>query len=538
MKKLGLLLLALLLLISCTLDNSTDESNDDDGNLIIKTPAAVYPSMKGIYINNDDAEFSSQKKYRYEIIVEHNGKRVGYTVLKKNQEKSIKVPSGAKLSIFVGLYYAKNSSSLDEKYNVYLATDYKDDIVFRPGTTKRLNFELDLTKDLKVDTYFGDNFGDKGIANITGGIIADNNDPYFSIEPLTDSSSNNARILHYDSGSFSNVTSSTGLTHSGSGKLFEVVADPANDVYWYIQESGIFRGNTGYNGFSSGTPVTSSVSNYLKNVKSIKSIYFSSGGVYYYFLSYGQGYVAVDYNPLYGGWSEATNISFNYLSHIYPYEPFLMDIKQDDTNENYVFFATKIGLFYIDSATLLLFANNQISEALDNCKKVIRITHPDDSSKAILVKKINVTNNNIYIGTRLGVYKIKKSHSEWTSFLSYIGRKQFPEYAISKVEEFYDEPVVSMEEFSTSEGTILVIATPKRVWFKNLSKGETEMITVWDGLPFVPKADYSSAPDLNTKDFQVHEVAPIKFVLWDSDNSRFWIGTDYGLGSVKLNKLF
>lgn len=123
----------------------------------------------------------------------------------------------------------------------------------------------------------------------------------------------------------------------------------------------------------------------------------------------------------------------------------------------------------------------------------------------------------------------------WVSFVNSSEEVTFPDENIEKIDAFiYDtEPIISMDE----ENDILVITTPQRIWFMNLSNNKTDTLTVWDGIPFFPIRSFKNPPEVNTTIYDTHDIAPIKFVLWDDTNSKYWIGTDFGLGSVDLSSL-
>jgi hypothetical protein len=354
----------------------------------------------------------------------------------------------------------------------------------------------------------------------------------------------------------------SGLSLAGKGIISRVMRDPGGaNPYWYVQNSGVLRSVDGvtFTALSGTPPSFAGMGTYLSRVFSVKSIYANDTSIpqqrYFFFLNYGLGYLVFDYISSTGLWSSVNNLDFSEYDSLYKYEPFLLDVEQDALinasqfrkistnytgNKQWLFFATKIGLFYVNELALLDFANGDKEAGINKFKKIINIPNPYNPKESVLITKVKVIGNTVYLGSKQGVYTVDKTGTEWNKFV-YDSVDDFTYYdlqSIKKVEEFiYEEPVVSMDLTSTTAGQVLCIATPKRVWFKNISNGKTDMVTVWDGLPFVPIFKYASAKLLNEVDFKTHDAASVNFTLWDAVNSKFWIGTDYGLCSVDISRL-
>jgi hypothetical protein len=531
----------------------TNEAAQQSGNVTVMTPDFILPPMKNIVDTSGTIDLTTldQARFRYDLIVESNSKRIYFGQLKKNETATISVPSGASLSFKVGVYYARNSESMSETYNAYLATGEVNNVILMPGESKYLTIKLDLKNPEKVTSYNNSNFG---IATISGGVMGTDTNPYFSVFNLS-SGTNEKYMRWYPQPTFTDVSGSTGIVLSGKGIAVKVPNSPTSSPgWWYIQSSGVSQSTTGYSGFSALPPSFAGYTNLLPRVFSVKTVYANdtsaAGRRYYYFLNYGTGYIIMDYFVLTTNWSIA-NVDFSDYNNLYEYDPFLFDVEQDalinatqfrKLSSNYtgyqqwLFFATKIGLFYVNELALKDFASGDRSAGINKFKKIIRIQNPYNQSEDVLITKVRVFGNTVYLGSKQGVYTIDKGGSEWNKFV-YDSVDDFTYYdlqSVKKLDEFtYEEPIVSMD----IANNILCIATPKRVWFKNLSNGKTDMVSVWDGLSFVPITKYANARSLNQVEFNVHDAAPINFTVWDPTNLKFWIGTDYGLCSVDLNRL-
>ena len=98
----------------------------------------------------------------------------------------------------------------------------------------------------------------------------------------------------------------------------------------------------------------------------------------------------------------------------------------------------------------------------------------------------------------------------------------------------YDEYISTMDVVNN----VLIVSTPKRIWFKNLTNNQTSQVTVWNGLPFIPLKGFSNSEKLNTLEYGTQFLAPVKDIVYDSTNLRYWILTSFGLASIDANKLF
>jgi hypothetical protein len=521
--------------------NCSSPSLQTSGNIIIKTPSVIYPPMKNIVTSGSqiNPDTLSQSQFRYEVIVESNGKRLLFSQFKNDTEKTIAVPTGIPLDIKVGVYYAKNNSTMDEAYNAYLAAASVNNVSLMSGESKNIELKLDMNKQLRVDSYFDATMDISRQISITGGInaVSTFTIPTFSYYPLNGAL--NAKSAQYDGTTFRfTSTANIGFGLAGKGMYADVSSDPGFR-YWYIESTGIHKSTFG-NGSFTNTPTSTPLVNYIyPDVFSIKSVYIpsaSSGTNYFYFLNYKDGFVAVNYNGSTLPYWYYANNDFSEYKYLYPGEPFLEDVQTDMTNFKWAFFATKIGLYYLNDATLAKFApgsgTTNKNAALAGFYKNIRISNPSGGS--ILITKVEDTGSEIYLGTRQGLYYINKNSSEWQNFVNAPNTSGISFTSITKISDF-TEPVISMDYSPVIK--ILSVSTPKRIWFKNTVNGRTDTVTEWDGLPLVPIFSCINAPVLNSIDFKTHDLAPVKFVMWDNVNSRFWIGTNYGLASIAMGKL-
>jgi hypothetical protein len=549
MKKSFILLIILSFISGCSIIST------GNGNVTIIAPDGIsFPSKSVLNSPATGAaslQFTNDALFRYEIIVEANNKRINYIQLKSNQEKTFSVPSGIPLDIRVGLYCAKDSDTMDEQYNVYLATDSKT-VTLTKGESRILNFTLNVKDPLRVDSYFNSTFDvDTETANFTSGAINTSDNTIFSMTGLSMTTASPTSKFITTSNNFSSSTT----IGSGNGILSKIINPTGINPYWYIDGSGIKSSLTGNPAYSNlpitddvGNPLTSNseVLSLLAKVDSVKSVNFQEStylNTYYYFLSFGPGYVIIKYDAINTPTWNYNYVDFGDYDVLTANGAFLLDFEQNSFNPKYILFATKIGLFYISNDTIDKFLTTGIdkSEILNSFKKVIKITSSVDK-KSILVKKVRIDQNTgtIYLGTKQGIYSINMLSDDWTAFTSSTDSNYtvLNEKSITKLGDFsYDETIISMNVDSTSKGNILTVATPKRVWFKNLTTGKIDMITVWDGLPFVPATTFAYNPSYDIYDFGKHDVAPINFVLWNQTDGKYWIGTKFGLASISLTKI-
>ncbi len=534
----------IVIIVAIFIFNCALEPTSDNGNITILTPnyAPISKSIGGVDIDEQLQEM--QDRIRYEIGIEHEGKRIASVQLKNNDETTINVPAGIRLTIGVGIYLADFADKNTELWNSYLVSDVKTNVILMANETKYLDFTLDFSKPTKVESYHPPLLGAPGmnnapgIGNITGGVIFPLlEEPVFSYVNLR---TKTPKLVKYNiAGNFNNIPVTVDwFAPTGYGKLFEVKS-PDFNKYWFIDNSNIFS-----NDCSTDNNFTSFLSykddkfkDFLRKVFSIKSVEYD--GDYYYFLNYGNGMLTTKYDGDIFSWNQVSNIDFGNFSYIYPRLPFLLDVEQDTLPDNQnAFFVTKIGTFYVDNIALGLFADGNRKAGLERCRRIIRIPHPFDDRKSILITSVRVFDGTIFLGTRDGLYKIKKN-SEWNNFKN----KTITQFTvlspdqIKKIADFNHEPIISMNLVGPVGNKILVVATPRRVQFRNKS-GETDTITVWNGIPFIPLKSFTDAPSVDFIDHRLHDVSPIRFALWDKTNLRFWIGTKHGLCSIVLSDLF
>ncbi len=534
--------------------------NNGSGTVIIQTPIEIYPSMKSIYNGGNGGtqvvDFN-QNYFRYEIIIESLGSRVLYKNFGRDEKGIISgVPTGIPLSIFVGVYYAQNGRSDKELYNVYLATDKIDNVTLMPGESEKLKFKLDVNRSLRVDTYFFDLLGtsiNNGI--VTGGVTVNSstNSAYFSIDSFD---SENSNVVRYNN-DFNNFTvgyfSSLGTAFgNGKGKIFKVDGEPSNYNYWVIYNNAVY-----FNSAITGSYVLygdgefNPVSGFLENVYSIKSITFWDDPYthYYYFLKHNTGYIGEKCLSVYPDISRenAWNMDTSCYSS-YPNDSFILDTLD---SKNIV--ATKVGTFYINNTfTLDNYTGGKsapnLNLALLNSKKRIKISNPVNPAIELLITDVESYSDEspyrylIFLGTKRGVYYFdycdEITHGniiDWDRFIDPTSDLNvFPEKYIKRLTQIPEESVVSMNidyvDIGAGTDPVLSVVTTKRICFYNLDTGKADMIDVYDGLPFVPKSQYSFLR--NKIDYSVHNIAPVKQVIYDSNANRYWICTDYGLASI------
>lgn len=564
--KMFILLSLFIVIVGCSLGQETET-----GNVTIITPAyaPITKSLAGIS-DHGTLLNDNQDLIRYEIGVENEGRRIASIQLKNNVETTITVPAGIKLDFGVGIYLAESKNTNNELWNTYVLSDVKRNIVLMPNETLYLDFTLDYSKPTIVQAYFPITGVPQlteapGIAEMTGGVVfpADILPATFPVFSYTNLNTNVSKLVYYNgtTETFVNlnllVDSGVPGPPTGAGKIFKVVSNDG-EMFWIIDDNDIFS-NPGDNGIFNNNTFLGVPLEYkypedrdpLSSVYEIRSIKHSTTTPardrYWYFLNYGQGMLSVKYDsrptkpPNLPEWKKITNIDFTNFDYIYPNEPFIMDVEQDTSPDtNNAFFATKIGAFYIGEDAFDAFADGDKDKGVALLKKIFRITDPVDNRRSVLITGIRIYGNNIYLASRAGLFRIKRNTSAWQKFRdepitgSFMA---FPEEEIELVQTFYHEPIISVELAGTNND-ILVVVTPRRVWFKNESNGKTDTITVWDGISFIPMKSFSNSDPVNYADYRVHDTAPIRYVLWDETNSKFWIGTTFGLSSVNLSKLF
>lgn len=522
------------LLISACSNQVTGEST-----IFIQAPEDYQSGSRAIYgtLGEIDPSSLSQDNFRFEIIVKHKQNRVAYALLKSGEEAALTVPAGINLNFYVGVYYAENSTTNDELFNVYLAADSRQNVFFMPGESRSFELTIDLSRRPRVNTNYGTNMGSTGIAAITGAYLDSGNKPYFSAFPLVTGGSPDSKIIRYLVTDLTpdDASLSVNLSYTGRGNLFDV---GVGNRYWFTSANGIQWGNTG-SWFNSSGLTTTAVNHLLPYITHteaipIDAVMMTGSNEYYYFLSYGHGYVGIA-DTYESSWTAAVNVDFSSYAFFYPGEDFLLDAEYYSNYRALV--ATKLGLYLVDNVTLRKYNFNDRLGALEGSKRLIKIPDPANPNLPLLVKKVKVGASYIYLGTVNGLYRINKSSSSWTGFVAGSGHAQLPLDAIDQLGSFDFGPVTTLDYFSTAYGNIVAVSTPKGVWFRNMGTGKSDFISVWDGLPFVPYKAFINSLPYNVKNYFPHETAPIKVVIWDGTNNKFWIGTDFGLASIYYSRL-
>jgi hypothetical protein len=163
-------------------------------------------------------------------------------------------------------------------------------------------------------------------------------------------------------------------------------------------------------------------------------------------------------------WGQLANIDFSNLSSSYEELPFILDIEQIPDGDT--LFASKIGLFYVDEMTLDYFSAEKFKEAVNRLKRLIRIPDPFDKRKSLLITAVKSFNNDLFLGTRYGVYKIDKSSSKWISFANKnpeAGYTYLDETSIEKIKDIGNVIVTDNYTYTNNYQTILIITTNKSI---------------------------------------------------------------------------
>jgi len=530
MNKLFVFSILLLFLFSCA-------SSFDNGSVVIETPKFIDSSLSKSIVKSG-LGISSEDNYRFEIAIESNNKTINFITLKRNEAKSISVPANVPLSFKVGVYYAIDSDSMYEKYNMYIGTATQSDIIVANGETKEIVFDVKLNN-LPVNVYLDPSFGVNDVASITSGIQGSDG-VYFSLTPLVDNGIAENKIVKYSSQGFQNVL----IDGINGSKFFTLKTVPGNKNVWFTTKNGLFLSDNSFSNIEAKFSWTDFSD--VTDIKgfSVKAKNSDEKDRFYYLLSRGN---SAFYSINYGlkannySWSSLAEVDLSALPSTYQFEPLLLDIEQEEFPlDNKVFFATRIGLFYLDEnffSEIISGTEPDSNKILSSIKKIIKIENPNDSKDTILIRKIKSIGSSIYLATRNGLFKIDKNSNDWKDFInstsgSFVELKQS---AISKVQEFnYDEPISTMDVLNN----VLVISTPKRVWFKDLSTDKVGQVTVWDGLPFIPLKGYSNSDKINLIDYGTHFASPVKSVIYDSINNKFWFITSFGLASVDRSRIF
>ncbi|MCK4795940.1 MAG: hypothetical protein KAT05_01090, partial [Spirochaetes bacterium] len=232
----------IVIIVAIFIFNCALEPTSDNGNITILTPnyAPISKSIGGVDIDEQLQEM--QDRIRYEIGIEHEGKRIASVQLKNNDETTINVPAGIRLTIGVGIYLADFADKNTELWNSYLVSDVKTNVILMANETKYLDFTLDFSKPTKVESYHPPLLGAPGmnnapgIGNITGGVIFPLlEEPVFSYVNLR---TKTPKLVKYNiAGNFNNIPVTVDwFAPTGYGKLFEVKS-PDFNKYWFIDNS-------------------------------------------------------------------------------------------------------------------------------------------------------------------------------------------------------------------------------------------------------------------------------------------------------------
>lgn len=552
MKKFMLnIFLILIFVLSCSIDDQPMET----GNAIIRTPTSLEPLMKSIVTDDGEINIKDYRKnFRFEITIETNNIPIQKVDMGTDTEKVIEVPAGIPLNFYLGVYLSENTKSKNEIWNSYVLSDNVKNKILMPNQSTNINFKVKLSQDLPVKVYHNSVFKDpySTFYAVTGSVYDDK--PYFSIFNYSAGASIiSSKLISYDSNfEEENISCPIGIIKYMPGSK-------DGEIYWNIHPTGIYSStlmNETFESIALGSqPLINSILNNYNNLKKIKYINHIRVPAIdydrnYYFFSHKDGFIAMNYNGhkifnpgAEDSFSELKNKDFDFFRDNYPLLPFLLDTAYDNGNNeaNMIFFATKMGFYYVKEQHLALFGiESGIFEGIQGFKNIIRIS--DDNNTPILTTSIaDYKDKKTYIGTKKGLYEINKNSSDWNSFktksendtVNYLENK-----AIKKIKTFPNEPVFKTEIIeNTSKGDILIVTTPSRIWLYNLNSGSSDQITIYDGMPFIP---YKTLPNTvydNFVDFSPHYLSQVLTILYDPDNDCFWFGTLHGLASVQLNRL-
>jgi len=554
MKRIIYLILALILIISsCSLNQ------EGSGYLTIKTPEIIAPPVKSVI--NDDVTIDPVTKpsfLRYVLLIEtKDGRRIKTEYLKTNEEKAIDVPAGIPLNFFLGVYIAIDESSFTEKFNTFVLSDSKENIVLINGETKLIEFNLDLTKSTKVKSYYGSLFTYTLPTNLYSvlNVAVDPINAYFTILPLSPKElPKKTTVVKYQDGKLSGLGFSMGDLDNQITKIVRVNNDVNDYNYWLIAGNNIYRVEQMNTDLISNALVNparqisgiSSYSEYLVRARKIISLYFQKQGSephdrYYYFINYGNGFLGFnnglnqDPSPT---WSNIKNITFDFtLSKVRQYS-LLIDMKQDNIETTNTFVLTKMGTFYADEQGLAAFSNGDYLKGINEFKKIIFIKEEKDNNP-ILITSVIPTQNRIYFGTRKGLYYIDRNNSYWKDFVNAKrGDKMIllDQKAFIKLDDLNNELVENMFLLNIDgDFEILVACTPKRILFYNMNNGKKDYLTLRDGLLFVPIGKLLNIVSGNEVDFINHTIAPVVRIFYK--NNIIWIATRFGLSSISISEL-
>lgn len=534
------IIVTFVLFFSC--QNFIEEQGN--GTLLVKTPNSISTkAIDGIY-PPDLTSYINAGNIRYEIVIESNGKKITGAILKNSDSTSISVPAGVRLNIYVGIYFVEPNSN-NELINTYFVTDKKDNVIVMPNQTIYLDFTLNLNNPNPVVCYANlteTEFSGSAIYEITGITDYPTAQPDQIILTYKNLVNGNFNISGFLDG-FSGINSS----NNPEGKVFKVADPESSNGYglWYLDtKEKRIRFESGDNSSSIGSiyftdrNLPQKNPNYLTLLNKIDRVFsVMYGETYYFFLLYKEGMLSIKNES--NEWGSLSKIDFSNISTSYSELPFILDIEQ--VTDGDTLFASKIGLFYVDQTALKYFSDELYKEAMNRLKRLIRIPDPFDKRKSLLITAVKTVKDDIYLGTRYGIYKIDKTSSKWNSFASKDpagGYSYLDESAIEKIKEFGNVNVTDIYDTYTtsSEENIIVITTTKSILFQNMHTGIIKEFTVWDGLPFIPARKLMYNPGYSNTDYYEHGISPIRNVIYY--NNRYWIATMHGLASIAEGDIF
>lgn len=550
MKKILLYLLVLILILSgCSINQ------EGTSYITVKTPQLLTVSNKSINYNGEILDpLLNPSFFRYVLIVEtQDGRRIKVEYLKNNEDKVIDLPSGVPLNLFLGVYIAIDENSFTEKFNVFVLSDKKENVMLMANETKLIEFNLDLTKAPKVVSYYGNTFNIKSnFYSVLSATIDKTGNPTFTILPLIfNKLADMTLIVKYSSGTFQNLDLSSFSTLKYVKILDLQGNDPSSDSaadidYWLISNDKIYRIadididpiNTSI--ANSNYQISSSLfmdNSFLLKTKRVISLKF--GTRFYYFFDYGVGFLGFNYGLKQGppNWSTLKNIAVNFTLNKVRQYPLLIDIKKDIGTDNMIIL-TKMGAFYSKEDGLKYFSEGDYIKGINSFKKIINISD-DKTGNSILITSIISTETKNYIGTRKGVYYIDKNNNYWKDFITSNNTNNIiglNSKAFTKIDDLDNEIIDKMFLINVNSNDILVVTTPKRILFKNLTNGAKDYLTLNDGLLFVPIGRLLDIVETNNVDFISHKIAPVVDIV-NYQNNTLFIATRFGLSSIDIKKL-
>ncbi len=532
MNKFIYIAIAVLFFIGCS------TINNNEGSLVIQSPSGLSHITRSIVDSSSDfVALDNDKLFKINLFVLIDGTLIGNFSMDPDTEKVMSVPSGISIDVYAALYYAEGENTNAEEYNVYLSYAKKTGVILMSGESKTIDLTLNLKESNPVTFYKEYSFN-----KVTGSAVGEKG-VYFSMMKHFSGNKETGEIIKYTNGSIKSVRKTDDiLFHSDYTPLSGKNVFIANSKGIYLESNPELE------------PVEPPVG-YDKDINSekytgiidLKSFKITMDGdipdAYYYLFTNKTGYISLNHlvrdKDTIPSWSYLGDIDFSFLPSGNAFDPFIYDIAQDSKDFKWVHFVTKFGLFYIRDTLVNDIINGDVGDALAQMKKCIVVRNENGANEVITITKVADTENIIYLGTKLGVYKINKLSSEWNNFITIKSNDFiiFDNSAIQKVNEFRkEESITTLKTVTNQSGEIiLIVATPNRVVFTN-STGKSKEITVFDGLPFIPLKTYSSMPELNYSEYKKQFTTNIKDVVYN--NGVYFFITDYGLASIEESLLF